>query len=250
MGHSLRLTAALLALLPLGAAAQETGRHMPGTLLPGIGANDPRRRVEVTAAPWRAVGRVQTEIGGRCTGVLVGPRTVLTAAHCLVSATSGQYVQPRSVHFLLGYDRGQWVARGRVTAFTAAPDFRPNRGPAGADWALLTLDTPIGTPERILPLLRDPPAPRTPAMLGGYQQDRPEVLMATTECRALGVQRHAGGVQTVVHDCAGTRGSSGAPLLARTPDGRGWGVIGVQSAGAADVALAHAAPAWAVGPIE
>ncbi len=249
MGHSLRLTVTLLALLATDAAAQETRRHMPGTLLPGVGADDPRRRVDVTAAPWRAVGRVQTELGGRCTGVLVGPRTVLTAAHCLVSATSGRYVQPRSVHFLLGYDRGEWVARGRVTAFTAAPDYQPGRGPAGADWALLTLDTPIGTPERILPLLRNPPAPRTPVMLGGYQQDRPEVLMADAECRALGVQRHAGGVQTVVHDCAGTRGSSGAPLLARTPDGRGWGVIGVQSAGAPDIALAHAAPAWVVGEI-
>jgi protease YdgD len=251
MGHRLRLTlAAGFVLLAAGVAAQETRRHMPGTLLPGVGANDPRRRVEVTAAPWRAVGRVQTELGGRCTGVLVAPNKVLTAAHCLVSATSGQYVQPRSVHFLLGYDRGEWVARARVTAFSAARDYQPNRGPAGADWALLTLDAAIGTPDRVLPLLREPPAPRSAVMLGGYQQDRPEVLMADTECRLVGVQAHGGGFRTLVHDCAGTRGSSGAPLLARRPDGRGWGVIGVQSAGAADIALGHAAPAGVVALVD
>lgn len=241
----------ILALLLLSgtAAAQETRRHAPGVLLPGVGASDPRRVVDIATPPWRAVGRVQTEVGGRCTGVLVGPRTVLTAAHCLLGRGTDSYVQPRSVHFLLGYDRGQWVARGRVTAFTAAPEYRPDRGPAGADWALLTLDAAIGTPDRVLPLLREPPAPRTPVMLGGYQQDRPEVLLADTECRLVGVQAHAGGVRSLVHDCAGTRGSSGAPLLARRADGR-WAVIGVQAATAPDIALGHAAPAGVVGRVE
>lgn len=240
---------ALALLLTAGAVeAQETRRHAPGTLLPGVGANDPRRMVDINAQPWRALGRVQTEVGSRCTGVLVGPRTVLTAAHCLFGRGTDTYVQPRSVHFLLGYDRGQWAARARVTAISAAPEYRPDRGPAGADWALLTLDAAIGTPDRVLPLLREPPPPRTPVMLGGYQQDRPEVLMADTECRMLGVQAHAGGVRTIVHDCAGTRGSSGAPLLARRADGR-WAVIGVQAATAPDIALGHAAPAGAVAAL-
>jgi protease YdgD len=237
-----------LALLAGGAQAQETGRHAPGVLLPGIGAADPRRAVDVAEAPWRALGRVQTELGGRCTGVLVGPRTVLTAAHCLLARGGEGFVQPRSVHFLLGYDRGAWAARGRAGAFTIAPGYRPGRGPAGADWALLTLEAPIGTPDRILPLRRDPPPPRTPVMLGGYQQDRPEVVMADTGCRLVGVQAGSGGLPSLVHDCAGTRGSSGAPLLARGADG-GWAVIGVQSATAADIALGHAAPAGAVAAL-
>ncbi|MGG5812099.1 trypsin-like serine peptidase [Falsiroseomonas sp. CW058] len=231
------------------AAAQETRQHQRGVLLPGVGAADPRQPVDRDALPWRALARVQTELGGRCTGVMVGPARVLTAAHCLVAPRSGRYVQPRSVHVLLGYDRGEWVARARVASFVAAPGYVPGRGPAGADWALLTLDAAIAPPDRILPLLRDAPPPRTPVMLGGYQQDRPEVLTADSDCRLLGLQRHAGDVRTLVHDCAGTRGSSGAPLLARGPDGR-WAVIGVQAAVDADIALGHAAPAAAVAAVE
>ncbi len=151
-------------------------------------------------------------------------------------------MQPGSVHFLLGYDLGRWVATARVRSFTRGPDYVPLRGPVGADWAVLTLEHPIGTPDRILPLLRDAPAPRTPVMLGGYQRDRPEVLMADTGCRVIGLQRGTGGLPSLLHDCAGSRGASGAPLLARLPDGTGWGVVGVISATARDVALGHAVP--------
>jgi protease YdgD len=247
MGFLLGLS--VLLTLSARAAAQETTRHAPGTLLPGVGANDPRQVVDRTVAPWRALGRVQTELGGRCTGVLVGPGTVLTAAHCLVAPRTGRFVQPRSVHFLLGYDRGEWVARAGVTGFVAAPEYRPGRGPAGADWALLTLDAPVGSADRVLPLLRTPPPPRSAAMLGGYQQDRPEVLLADTGCRVIGLQRDAGGMASLAHDCAGTRGSSGAPLLVRDAAGR-WAVAGVQAAAAAEMAFGRAAPANAVRPLD
>lgn len=245
MGTRAGLTCALLLL-----AAPATAQPQPGPpLLPGIGASDPRRPVDRTALPWRALGRVQTELGGRCTGVMVAPDKVLTAAHCLVAPRTGQYVQPRSVHVLLGYHMGEWAARARVASFLAAPDYVPLRGPMGADWALLTLEQRIGTPDRILPLLRQAPPPRSALMMGGYQQDRPEVLLADTECRLIGLQRVGSAPATLVHDCAGTRGSSGAPLLARGPDGA-WAVIGVQAAASADVALGHAAPAGAVARFE
>jgi protease YdgD len=241
----MRLTALALLLLALPAAAQETRRAPPGVLRPGIGESDPRRTVNLAAPPWRALARVQTELGTRCTGALIAPRLVITAAHCLLAPVSGQYVQPRSLHVLLGYDRGTFVAHARTNAFRIAPDYIPGRGQAGADWALITLDTPIGTPDRILPLLREPPPPRTPVMLGGWQQDRPEMLLADTGCRLLGTARQPGGLTSLVHDCAGTRGASGAPLLAQTPDGT-WAIIGIQSAVATDLALGHAAPAGAV----
>jgi protease YdgD len=49
----------------------------------------------------------------------------------------------------------------------------------------------------------------------------------------------------LMHDCAGTRGSSGAPLLARGPDGR-WAVAGVASSAAPNLAMGAAVPAAAV----
>lgn len=208
-------------------------------LRPGIGAADPRQPVAADAAPWASLGRVQTELGGRCTGALIAPRLVLTAAHCLLAPASGQFLQPRSVHVLLAYDRGRHAGHARVEAFEVAPDYRPGSASPGADWALLRLERPLAAPP--LPLRRDPPPPRTPLMLGGWQQDRPEALLADTGCRLLGQQRDAAGRPVLLHDCAGTRGASGAPLLMREADGS-WAVIGVQSAMAGGIALGQAAP--------
>ena len=80
---------ALAALLLAAPAAAQQSRQAPAVVaLPGIGANDPRQPVDARQAPWRSLGRVQTELGTRCTGVLVGLTRVLTAAHCLVSPVS------------------------------------------------------------------------------------------------------------------------------------------------------------------
>jgi protease YdgD len=228
----------LLALLLLGAPAAAQP-----ALRPGIGANDPRAEVDGAAAPWRSLGRVQWG-GMLCTGALVGPRTVLTAAHCLVGRGTQRLVQPEALRFLLGYRRGAWKAEARVTAITVDPAFNPagqRPGPEWADWALLTLDRPLGTPDLVLPLLRGVPPPRSALMIGGYQQDRREVLLADTECRVLGFSTARGGPM-LVHDCAATRGASGAPLLVRGPDG-GWVVAGLLVSVAADIALGFAVPA-------
>ncbi len=236
--------AGLAALLLLGASPAARGQERPA--LPGIGAADPRRPVDHAAEPWRALGRVQTEAGGRCTGVLVGPRTVLTAAHCLVAPRTGRLVRPGAVHFLLGYHLGGWAAHARAAAYRIGEGYDPAaRRPAGADWAVLTLERTVGAPDRVLPLLREAPAPRMPLALAGYQQDRPEALLADTACRVLGLGRDAAGLPLLLHDCAGTRGASGAPLLARDAEGR-WAVAGIASAAAAALALGAAVPAGAI----
>ena len=114
-------------------------------------------------------------------------------------------------------------------------------GPLGADWALLTLDTPLGE-GRALRLRRELPSAGTALMLAGYQQDRPEALLADTGCRALGLRRGARGLPLLAHGCAGTRGASGAPLLALGRDGA-WEVVGVVAAVADNTAHGVAVPA-------
>jgi protease YdgD len=249
MRHALLTGLWLLLLAGLGAATAQP--RLPPSALPGLGAADPRRPVDFRAEPWRALGRVQLEVGGRCTGVLVGPRLVLTAAHCLVARRAGRLVQPGSVHFLLGHDRGSHVAHARVTAYRTGPGFLAAGEPAAgasvaSDWALLTLDQPIGTPGHVLPLLRQAPAAGAALMLGGYQRDRPEVLLADTGCRVLGLGAGTDGRALLLHDCAGTSGVSGAPLLARGPDG-GWAVAGVAARAAPQAARGLAVPAEAIG---
>jgi len=220
-----RLIAVVL-LLAAGAAAQEP--IIPRSTLPGIGGADRRVAVDARAMPWAALGRVQTELGGRCTGVLVAPDRVLTAAHCLANRTTGRLVQPGSVHFLQGFSRGEYTGHARVAAIEIGAGWEPaRRGPFGADWALLTLATRIAGPT--LPLWQADMPPGAALLLGGYQQDRPEVLLADTGCALLGAGRDAAGLPLLAHGCTATRGASGAPLLMALADGR-FAVAGVLSA--------------------
>lgn len=213
-----------------------------GVLLPGVGAVDPRVTVDVDQPPWRGVVRVQTELGGRCTGFLVGPSVAITAAHCLASRQPGQFVRPGSVHVLSGYRDGRYAGQAIAVALRPAPGYDPQRedATAGADWAVLALSAPLGTADRVLRLAGTAATGGAAVVLGGYGQDRSERIEADLRCHVLGAASDAEGRPLLRHGCAATRGTSGAPLLSRG-DG-GWRVVGVQIAGDARGAGGLAVP--------
>ncbi len=209
-----RCLAALL-LAPGLALAQPSAR-------PGLAGAEARQAADIATPPWNSLVRVQSEAGGHCTGVLIAPDRVLTAAHCLLARRTNAVLQPGRVNVLAGYDRGEFRGHAVGAALRLAPGYDPAaRAPFGADWAVIRLATPLRAP--VLP--RAPmPAVGTAVMLGGWQQDRAHALLADTDCRVIGLQRDAGGL-LLRHDCAATRGTSGGPLLVRAGDG--WAIAGV-----------------------
>ena len=182
--------------------------------------------VDRDAPPWRAVGRVQTELGARCTGFLLQPNLVATAAHCLYLPEVGHDIAPEHVHFLRGLQLDTWRAHAAAVRFSVPPGYDPTREwqTVRLDRAFLFLDHPAGDASNLLRIAPAMPPAGTAVVLGGYDQDREEHLLADLHCHLLDVSN---GI--IRHDCAATRGTSGAPLLVEASPGE-WRVIGIEVA--------------------
>ena len=167
-----------------------------------------------------------------CSGVLVAPDLVLTAAHCLRSAAT----DPASIRFDAGWAGGQpaWQGRGAEVLLLEGT---PPAGMAGLaeDVALVVLDAPF-PPGAVTPLPLADPAGRTFTLIA-FRRDAPDQPPRRDICATVATAPGLLGL-----GCAVVSGNSGAPLLAR--DGTGWRIVAVM------VAASRGGPvrSWAVLP--
>lgn len=187
---------------------------------------------------WQAVGRVNVaghRTRAMCTGSLVAPNVVLTAAHCLIR-DDGRAYQISDLRFVAGWLRGDFAAQAGVTHTLIHPRAIQNgRIDPRGDLALMVLDRPLGDIAP-LPIAADPMG-RQAYGLVGYHWSRPHMLSARFDC---GAQPRGGHLMMVA--CPVQPGNSGGPVLRR--ENGVWSVAAVASARSGEFLLAVRIDDW------
>ena len=206
------------------------GRARPADARDHFFGHDDRRLMDVSVLPWRAVGLMELS-DGSCTGILIGPRLVATAAHCLLDDAGTPL---KALGFRAGAFGEREQGRAGVASSVISPDYTPEEaapnGGNGDDWALLTLDRDLGLELGFVPphlLDKDDLAHirrgEFRVSQAGYSWDTGQWLSGHEGCRIL----TAYGDGSILHDCDTTRGDSGSPIMAQI-DGE-WRLIALDS---------------------
>lgn len=174
----------------------------------------PRLTSAAEQAAWPMIGRVNLKgLGTRrmCTGTLIAPALVLTAAHC-AHLPPGR--APSDLIFVAGWRQGSWQAGREIARIAPHPDWKPtHKGNTlvETDLALLHLARPI--PEiPPLPLARAPD--NAELQILAYRADRPHALSHHAPCPITGRQ---GPILRL--PCPVAPGSSGGPVIWMSPEG-------------------------------